>query len=1465
MRKYIVIAALVLVCSVLALIMLPDSSEMALMQYRDKRFENAKLAYERHLREDTLDVDTARSLTDLYLQYGAVDDAILVMERFVEENPNDIEALKQLGKLYQYAQRPDDYLKTLELVIQLEEENKEKNIAKIVQMYDLSEQYEEQTEALEELTESEKTQENTPYHYRYLAGLHASDGKREEAIASLRRLKEDFPEEFVVADLELLVGLLLESGQQQAAFDAASQNAEVLTEAEEIARITNRLHYAGSPDLGWNFLSLYGEQSEQLPELMVEKAFLHLSYRREDEAYALMQRLYSRNEMPSSIYRQYLFLAMERGDYDVSADVLERMDFSSLTEREALETAEIMVLQRKSRLYAALIQKMEQAGLSDRYASMKAVMRAIERKAGVQDALQEAFTTDLDNGKLLQMAYIFAETRHPNAARQTLQQLQMPLQTRSFVIRAAEIYLAIREPQTAALMVEPLSKQQPDDKELQWLRLRIAAATGDTPAIRQWLANRSDISKKQYEELYFSAHDLSQFQTAKEIARGYYDAYPDEQSRSILVSSYMLARDYEAALPLLREAKSHSEASRNDYLSVLMKLAARNPQYNAELIDFAARELQNPSVPERQKQTLIYALLDAGRGDLALPHIRTLALTRGGDWPIIYTENLDKAGKYEQANAFRAQLAADPKTPAKLRREMGFALLDRGRPDLALTAFARLASEANPQDSDIKQLLYIWGPRLSENQLDWLAYRAVNAPTLEEQDSWLRYVVDFSDASSLIAFMDRSPEFQSHPMMLERYINALHQEDEKLRAEDFLTAQIQETENIGKLRLLARAAKDNEFPRHALAAYQKLEQLTGGDMEAQRNIGISAYTMADYSEVSSMLAPYTGERVENDQYHKDDYQAFFYLAEAHRRDQRKEEAEAAYRQVIYLVEHTREPTSDHYSKLAQAYMMVGEEAKGIEIFEDRIARRPDDLLMRADYIGSLIEIKRYEQAQALLQEVPKDEVAADQAFTPVHMQQVATPMYVSAGKVTGYRSFAGGREMMLEFDNSSEELQHFERHANERDYPWLNYAARSYDRVLISAKDGYRLHLQPLSGGYEITPTRMAGQSGLEKGSPLAARYTMLQARLDLETGQHHHASESLNELLPYYSENDTYLGYAANAEYFNGRWRRALQLLDVAMERTPENEDIQRLYRDIYLRHSQHVLIDHEWIKIGDSDQHVTTLAGLAFIDDAWEIGMSLQNNEIEAEGVTLIDGRVGDVDRSRQRGEIFLAHESLDGTRTKASLYGNNKTLGAGVAFSWYHELGQTMIEAEYHRPNWLFVEGVLGHANRDRIALGHQYRPNPLWLIGGKVGYNRYNFDGVDDVARTITLTGSVTRQLRESSPYLAVNYSLDGEYEQDSKSFIDQNGNSFTPLPVEREVHTGSLLYNEQFGEDTSVELQGGYSWERLGGDHGPLIAGLVNQQLFEDRLQAQLRASYGAFNNQNTGDTARVGGQLKWRF
>ena len=1451
MKKYLVIILLFVLAAGLSLMLVPNAREIALMQFRDKEFDKARVTYEQNLENGQLSVEVVKALTDLHLQSGDVEKAITVMRRFVAANPDNLEARHEIGKLYQFAQRPDDYLANLEEINRLQKSND--SLRTMNKMYAASQQYDKQEPALEALVGTEQTRQ--PNHYRNLARLQASQQKLQEAVATYQDFWLVHPLDYSFNDLEVMMTLQLELEDIDGAYDAAVLFSEKQNprNIKEVARLVNVLHYRGNSEVAARFLQPYEAQLSQYPVLGIEKAYLLLATQQTKGAYETLRWLDREVTLPVSLQREYIYLLAVNEEYAEARERLEALDFSILQESEGISLIELALQRPESNLLPVLKVKLAE-DVSANYNVLQAAMAVATNKANWSDLVGDVDKRELTGAQNLQMATVCLLSGKQGCAREFMGVLDEDTLTQSELVRASGIYVEVGDYAKASTLIGPLYRQMPDDADVSGMYVRIAAAQGDETEVKDWIVANSGASEKVLRDIYFTAQRYRHANIALDTVDVLAKNYQTEENLGFLISAYVANGRYEAVLPYFRDKSSLSKGDREDYLYVLTKLARKSDRYSSELVEFAGKEMRRSDVSRKQKEALVYALLDAGRPDVVLPFIEEFARNHGGQWIDVYANNLDKLGRHSEARDFRMRLAMNPNTSAATRRVIAYQLLEKGFRNDAESLFGMMADGASPLSTDVQQLIYLWGARPSADKIDWLGARYVSETEPSAKTKWADYVANYSTRDDLLMVVNRYPGLVNEKNVQNRYFEALNYVGQlESYGEDLL---MRDDISPSAMRIYARAARSYNMPDQAMRAYYRLDDATGGDPEAMRVIGLLAFAQADYSETLKYLAPYAEHRESNPGYHEEDYEVYFHLAEVYKREHDLDMANAFYAKALEAVSIVREADVDSISKTAQSLIGHNQEQQGRDYFESGRQQFPDNRLIAADYISSVIELKDYDKARELLASAPVARPVGGYAGQPIDLPST---------RDASYQVQVDGNEAILRFEGPVP--ANFPLiNASKDQYPWLSYVGQSYDEVLVVANPDYQLQIQPLSAGYVISAIPAANSAQEQFAEELDVRYQMLNARVGLETGDHYAVTDDLLELSELHPNNPTLLGYTANALNFTGRWKYAQTLLERANELMPLNEDILALRRDINIRQDaeSHVKVDYEWISIGDSDESIWTLSGLIYVDEELEVGVNLQTADVDAINVRRIDGRLGDFDEDAQRGEIFVAHEDLEGQRIQASLYGNNDAIGLGLSYRWLNRLGMSRVYAEYSKPNWDFVDGILDDATRDRIGFDHSYVHNTLWTFNGGLSLNRYNLRDFDDVAKTVGGIFSATRKLQNFGPYLAANYTLDAEYRVDEKSAIDNLGQAYFPLLDSREVHTVSLIAAEQFTPDTDGLIQAGYSYDRLGGN-GPLVAGQLTHQMFEEQLEAQVRGSYGARTSNTEGDTARVGGHLKWRF
>lgn len=1451
MRKYLVIFLLIILAAALSLVLVPNAREIALMQFRDKEYDKALANYEQRMKDGTLNVEVVSALTKLHLQEGDVDKAIEVMEKFVVQNPKNIEARERLGQLYQYAQRPDDYLANLEEINKLRKSDDA--LRTMNEMYNAAQQYEKQEPALEALVG--KDGEREPSQYRNLARLKSTQQKLDEAVAVYQEFWNVHPDVFTFEDMEVMMTYQLELDDPEGAYQTAvrfTRGKEI--DPKKVARIINVLHYRGNVELAERFEEPYDANLKTYPDIAIEKVYLLLAKDDRAQAYEILKWLDAAVDLPVSLQREYIGLLASNGEYEQAQERLEKLDFTAIQESEGVALVELALQMPQSKLMPILDRRMQAESLRD-FGILQAAMAAATDKPNWQELMDAIDKQQLNDSQKLQMASVCLYSKHASCVMDFMALVNEGTLSKADILRAADIYMQVGDREKATALIDPLYKQTPDDAIVSAMYVQLAAADGRAEEVSQWIANNPNASESSLRDIYFTAQKYHHQEIALDTVDYLAKAYQNEQNLGFLIDAYVAAGRYEAVLPYFRQKSSLSAKDREDYLYVLTKLARKSNKYSAELVEFARSEMHRSDVTAKQKRALVYSLMDVGRPDIVLPFIEEFARTSGGEWVDVYASELDKLGRHDEARDFRLRLAMGQGVSDVTRRQIAYQLLEHGYKSDAEAVFALLSDGAGPESTDVQQLLYLWGTRPSIDKIDWLAGRYVSEVNPAAKTKWAEYVSNYASRDDLLTVVSRFPSLVNETSVQNRYFESLNQIGQLSAYGDELLARDDVSDSA--LRLYARAARSYNLNDNAMAAYYRLNEVTGGDPEALRVIGLLAFTQADYSETLKHLQPYADYREQHPGYDPEDYQAYYYLAETLKRDRDDDAAHYYYGKALEAAAVVPNTDVDLLTKTAQSLIGYGDEQKGRDYFETGMQQFPDSRLLVADYTSSMIELQDYDKARALLATAP--------ASAPLGVSSQTLDLPPTT--VSRYQVQVDGNEAILRFD--SEVPKNFPLlTATKAQYPWLNYVGNSYNEVLVVAEPSYVLQIQPTMDGAGYVLTAMPAPDSAEEqfAQELDLRYQMLDARIGLETGDHYAVTDKLVELTELYPNNGTLLGYTANALNFTGRWKYAQKMLERAHEVMPMNEDILQLQRDINIRHDaeNHVKVNYDWVSIGDSNENLWSLSGLVYVDEDVEIGANLETADVQAKGVRRIDGREGNFHEDAQRGEIYVAHEGLDGQRIQGSVYGNNDTFGLGLSYQWLNSLGISRVYAEYQRPNWDFVEGILDDATRDRIGFEHSYIHNTLWSFEGGAALNRYNLRDADGVADTVSAVFSATRQLRQAHPYLAANYTLDAEYRIGKKLFTNLLNEQYYPLFDSREVHTVSLIAAEQFTPQTDGLIQAGYSYDRLGGN-GPLIAGQLTHEMLDDQLEAQIRGSYGARTSDSEGDTTRVGGHLKWRF
>jgi hypothetical protein len=420
----------------------------------------------------------------------------------------------------------------------------------------------------------------------------------------------------------------------------------------------------------------------------------------------------------------------------------------------------------------------------------------------------------------------------------------------------------------------------------------------------------------------------------------------------------------------------------------------------------------------------------------------------------------------------------------------------------------------------------------------------------------------------------------------------------------------------------------------------------------------------------------------------------------------------------------------------------------------------------------------------------------------------------------------------------------------------------------IAEQGAVRLALQPATAGPggETLP----GQAVTETDQEGAQRLRMLGAQLMARTGQASEARAQFGDLILTMPNNPEPMSGLAGVEQTAGRWRQALALYERAQHLDPEDPSIADAIDAIKHEHAPRLRADFEFRRTnagegsGISTAAITGLSGQQNFGDAWHLGVSINAARVNASQVQQPSGAVENITGLRQRSELSLQHDSLNGMVVAGSAYLTGAIPGVGIRGELPDDHGTTYLRADYRRPDWDFFQSIVDNGTRDRVSIGRRQVIVQDLTARLDVGANRYSLQGWPNLATTITVNGELRLANLAGVHGLSAATVLDGEYVNKIATGINASGETFNRIDiVNREVYAGVLDYVGSWnpgtsGRPLSYEVSVGYGADRYG-KSGPILAAVLTYPVGDFELG--VRAGYVNNIGRTAGSTAIIAGSL----
>jgi tetratricopeptide (TPR) repeat protein len=1493
MRKYVVVASVLVATGVgVSFLLIPNEGDVAVMQSKDVQTINTgNIDLEAEYNQGRRSFPIMSALADKKIAAGDRPGAIKVLEDYVASNGADAKGHKKLAEQYQLAGRQADYNAQLEAVAA--SEPTEANLRLLSDIYNGNKDYKKQAAVLQKMVDV--THGAKPETYVDLATIQVASGDTDGALKTVEALRSKHAGFSSYPTTRIMVNVLAGKGDVDRAFQIANEwlntpsapvpavppqanTAPITPDAasdprpKELADLCNILHYSGHADKAVALVEPHLEMLQREPELVVAYVNANMTAGRSDHAYAILQKIDEAGKMVPSLYPSYLELAIKREDIPAAQTIVNKMDITAFNEEQALNIVELARSNHATLVLEGLLGRFNNPQLLEGKPVLPAVIALLRNEKEQDVKINAALAIELSSTQRIRLAESCALAKKTACFDTILK--KFPAIDRMSPAQVAEYAQLFIIADRAGELVDPIgyqAKQPNAHADVQSAYRRLAAATGRYDVLKPWLAaNANTAPATQLQELFYLANDRHHRDVAADVAERLYARDPSPMNRDIVIAGYMGADQPEKALPLLRTQVAEAGANDAAYIAALTKLAHKNGAARTELITYAKAALKAQHGDARQQLNYAYALINNGEKAAVIPYAKQYAAERGGEWKKMFAQLTQKAGSSGTAAAplTREQmltLAQSKTISAANKRQLGFNLLKAGYKADATAIFKELAADKGPNSQEVQDLLYLWGGKITGEQLVWLHQRAA-AANAYDKPKWGELIANNADDGAVMRYVSATPDALYNTALRQKYFRILAETGSRQNYEIAMRDWVAQTTDVAAMMDYATTAQAHGYREAAMAGFKRLLVLDPTNRKALNQLAALDFGKGKYAEADQALNRYLGTPAL--QVDADTAQAHFYKAELLRRQGNMQAAIAEYQQVVQLSIQQQVTAADALSRLYTAQFHVGQHAQAKEGFNHLLAQHPNDKSLLADYMAMLIEYHYVQEATSVANHYDK----------PSPADGKGAALQGKSAHVASIESISGGREIRIHFDQPIENNAPIDMKKSAK-LAWLEHSELGYDSMTISAKPGYVVRYIPTAQEqFVVVPAaapEYAPQVEIQRQQEL--RLQLLYARIEQESGQTAQASERLAAVARYYPQDPQLLAAQAGLESAQGNHETAIAMIQQARALAPENEGYVSMAAasDRRVETKQFVKLDREYRNYGSTEENIVTASAVVRVARALELGVNLMHNYLSPDKkdgiVNPNTGLISKDDADRSAGEMFAAYYLDDGSRAQASLYSNLKTAGAGASYTFPNRLGTSELVGDYHKTYWDFPDAAYSYATRDRVGFKHFANLTKTTSFGLETSINNYNTDVKDNIARSGLVRISLVQELqaqKPQQPFFGLGYGFDGEYlfNTPSSRTSASSGITYHPLNIiNREVHQLTGIYRDDWGARTHVLFDAGWVADRYTENNGPVVEGTLTQDLTAT-TELGLRGRYSHVSaNGGSGDAVNVGANVKVKF
>jgi TolA-binding protein len=967
MKLYIIAGTAIALVMVFSLLLIPRKAELGLIYKKGRQYELAKYEFNKQSHKGDLSPKVTIPLKDLFLHFGEIDQAIDLIERFVVKYPKDVSGLEMLGKLYRDGLKPRKYISNLEKIALLEPT--EKRLRELIFLHQTQGQLKKAQEFLKTVVQrfSASTKD-----YFTLALLQAKNGNLSDAIDTLERFEDEHPQSVSIDMKELEVHILIDLNQKKQGHERASQwlkenfSFSSLTRLVQLFRSKKQnssalqlmktfdsslkenrqvtWHYPGkkintitnsAPLKEREVSSANAKLVRLLREEYIDLQFHNLTKK---EALDKMIELFKGGKLPDSLKEEYIDLAIELKEYSLLFDMALKSSPGNVNKDLLLMLSELTLNAKVSDSMKSVLVKFGDGFLSTRPLLATRLMDHLNDRESALRWLKKVETQpNLTVEQQVELIHFYNKLGVPERAK-------------------------LKNGTLAKMNELSKGKKLPDSLKEEYIDL--ALELKEYPLLFDMALKSSpeNVSK----DLLLILSELTLTAKVSDSMKSVLGKFGEDflSTRPLLATRVMdHLNDRESTFRWLERVEAQPNLTVDQQIELIhfynklgVSERAKTKIDTNRLQALITQKLDEPELSPSKKKYFIHALIGFSALEPALPHLKILAETEGGDWSFSYVKALKDLNLTKQLVAFWEGRIKNGQLNSDEKRNIIFQQLEKNLKVDAEKLLKSLAKNASPKSPDVLQLMFIWGPTVSPKNLKWLTSQA-KASKGKDLAGWIKHLLQVGAAKNAVAIA-KSADL-SNKELFDSYLQALEALGNKKSINKEIQDKLVNEKNINHLIRYGNLAENLELYETSLIAFEKVLDEKPGDGKTLKKLGLTNYHQKHWRKAEFYLRKYLDNS-------SDEWKTTFYYAEAIFSLGKTSKAKNYFQQVLTQTKAASKITFDLEMTRATCLHRMERKKEALLAYQNLLNKYPDNKVSRANFITALMDFREFDQAQELI-------------------------------------------------------------------------------------------------------------------------------------------------------------------------------------------------------------------------------------------------------------------------------------------------------------------------------------------------------------------------------------------------------------------------------------------------------------------------------------------------------------------